>query len=90
MRHLLGYIMNRGERHLVVQYRHPERQNQIIIQLLNHYFIRAKTPEELQRKMLAIQLRLNFKLTFYDIQKTGKEWIAWYEWKVKTGVASGE
>lgn len=45
------------------------------------YFITAKTPEELQRKMHATQLRLKHKLTFFDINPYNGGFIAWYEFR---------
>jgi len=42
-------------------------------------FIEASSKEELVRKMLALQSRLKLKLHFFDIQKDGKKWVAWYE-----------
>ena len=51
--------------------------------LLNipHYVV-AKDPEELKLKMLALQVRLKSKLTFFDIQPYKKGFIAWYEFKI--------
>jgi hypothetical protein len=46
------------------------------------HYIRAKDEDDMQRKMLALQLRLQHKLTFYDIRPYKGGLIAWYEWTI--------
>ena len=41
--------------------------------------VQASSREELTKFMLAIQARLRAKVHFFDIQKDGKKWVAWYE-----------
>jgi hypothetical protein len=40
--------------------------------------IEAKTRSELSGKMLENNLKLGFFFRYFDIQKDGKRWIAWY------------
>ena len=46
-------------------------------------FIEAGSKQELVRFMLALQTRVKMKLHFFDIQKDGKKWVAWYEIDLK-------
>lgn len=48
------------------------------------HFIEAESKEDLVRLMLALQTRLKKKLHFFDIQKDGKKWVAWYELDKRT------
>jgi len=41
-------------------------------------FITASTKKDLVRKMLEINLKQNAHHKFFDIQKDGNEWVAWY------------
>lgn len=43
------------------------------------HFIEADSKKELVNIMTALQTRLKMKLHFFDIQKDGKKWVAWYE-----------
>jgi len=52
--------------------------------------VEATSREELTRKMLAIQARLRLKIHFFDIQKDGKKWVAWYEVDLKSQLVRGE
>jgi hypothetical protein len=45
------------------------------------YFITAKTPQELQKKMRTLQFKLKHKLTFFDIGPYKSGLIAWYEFR---------
>jgi len=40
--------------------------------------VTARTPEELTLAMLQLNLKDGVKNSFFDIQRNGKEWIAWY------------
>ena len=41
-------------------------------------FITSSSPKGLQRVMLKTQLRLGYGVNWFDIQKDGKKWIAFY------------
>ena len=41
--------------------------------------IEAKTKPELTKLMLAVQMRLNSKVHFFDITFVKGKWVAWYE-----------
>lgn len=42
-------------------------------------FVQAKTADKLRESMLALQLKHQKKLRFFDIQYVNGKWIAWYE-----------
>lgn len=48
------------------------------------HFIKAKTPEQLVRKMAAIAARRGTHIPFHDIQKQDGQWFAWYNKEMKT------
>lgn len=41
-------------------------------------FISASSPKGLQRLMLKKQVSLGYGLNWFDIQKSGRLWFAWY------------
>jgi hypothetical protein len=41
-------------------------------------FITAKTKEELVRKMFLNNIKRGKHLKYFQIEKIGKQWIAWY------------
>lgn len=47
------------------------------------HFISAKTPKELQRKMLIVNANNNMQYEFFSIQFDGKNWFAWYVKELK-------
>jgi len=47
------------------------------------HFVEGKNKLDLQRSMLKIQLDTGFKYKFFDIQKDGDRWVAWYYAVVK-------
>ena len=41
-------------------------------------FIEARNPKGLRVAMIKNNLRLHMTIQYFDIQKDGKKWIAWY------------
>lgn len=41
-------------------------------------FITASNPKALRRAMLKLQTALGYGVKFFDIQQSGKKWVAWY------------
>lgn len=55
------------------------------------HFVTAKSPEQLKKKMMMLQVRLNTKLHFFDISPWQDGLIAWYEYKKdETRVNNGD
>lgn len=46
-------------------------------------YLEASNKDELRRLMLAIQVKFNMKIVFYDFQKDGNKWVCWYELPLK-------
>lgn len=44
----------------------------------------AKTREELSKEMLKNNLKYNAHFAYFDIQKAGAEWVAWFNIDVNT------
>ena len=42
-------------------------------------YISASNPKGLRRLMIKTQVRLGYGVNFFDIQKVGNKWFAWYE-----------
>lgn len=41
-------------------------------------YIASSSPKGLQRLMLITQTKLGYGVKWFDIQKQGKQWYAWY------------
>ncbi len=41
-------------------------------------YVTSSNPKGLQKVMLKVQLTLGYGVNWFDIQKDGKTWIAWY------------
>jgi hypothetical protein len=50
--------------------------------------IEAKTRAELSTKMLENNMRLGHFFRYFDIQKDGKRWVAWYYADVRKHVTA--
>lgn len=41
-------------------------------------FVEAKDKKDLVKKMLEVNVKSSASVKFFDIQKDGKMWVAWY------------
>lgn len=54
------------------------------------HFVKARTPEMLIRKMLALQSRRGTHIPFFDIQRADGNWYAWYNKEMTSMVIKKE
>ena len=47
------------------------------------HFVKARTSEQLIKKMLQVQIRRGTHIPFFDIQKQDGLWYAWYNTEVR-------
>ena len=45
-------------------------------------FLEARTRELLVRAMLFNNLKHGMEFNYFDIQKDGRSWVAWYRWPI--------
>ena len=48
------------------------------------HFVEGKDKIDLQRQMIALQVQDGHTYRFFDIQKDGNKWVAWYFRKART------
>lgn len=54
------------------------------------HFIKARTPEQLVKKMLSTATRRGTHVPFFDIQRQDGNWYAWYNTEYKTNLIRTE
>jgi hypothetical protein len=53
-------------------------------------FVKARTPEQLIRKMAATSARRGTHIPYFDIQKEDGQWYAWYNTELKLNLNKGD
>lgn len=54
------------------------------------HFVKAKTPEQLIKKMSFLSMKRGTHIPYFDIQKQDGQWFAWYMTEIKLNIIKGD